>query len=193
MPNVPPVAVAVNWSSEISMTQLPRPIGMPASEAVYSASSRPCAAATWAASIAKAAMTKPAPAPTARPAFRMSGFSRMFTAAAGPWRLRKWLSAERPKRAAAGLTAASDSVDTSHCLVGECVVSVFCAAGGMVLARPLDAFRHAHYRSASFSPHVAAWPPFGAGRAEVLSGCFERNPSHVTALRAHRQDPADRE
>ena len=32
---VPPLAVAVNWSSEMSMTQLPRPIGMPASVAVY--------------------------------------------------------------------------------------------------------------------------------------------------------------
>ena len=37
------------------MTQLPRPIGMPARLAVYSASSRPCAAATWLASAAKTA------------------------------------------------------------------------------------------------------------------------------------------
>ena len=42
-PVVAPAAEAENWSSEMSMVQVPLPIGMPASEASYCASSRPCA------------------------------------------------------------------------------------------------------------------------------------------------------
>jgi hypothetical protein len=42
-PEVPPWAEAENASSPISIAQLPRPTGMPDSEASYWASSRPCA------------------------------------------------------------------------------------------------------------------------------------------------------
>ncbi len=48
MPVVVPLAAAVYWLLEISMIQLPRPIGMPAMLAVYWASSRPWAAAAMA-------------------------------------------------------------------------------------------------------------------------------------------------
>jgi hypothetical protein len=59
----------------MSMTQLPRPIGMPATLAVYSASSRPCAAATRAASAARtAAVTQTVAAKAVAPAPRAIGF-----------------------------------------------------------------------------------------------------------------------
>src|SRR5580704_2533618 len=53
----------------------------------------------------------------------------------------------------------------------------------------LDAFWPDHYRSRNL---FASWPCFGAGRAKVLSLRFQEDLGHVAALRADRQNPADR-
>ena len=57
-PEVPPWAEAENVSSPISIVQVPRPTGMPASDASYWASSRPCADAACGASDSKAPATR---------------------------------------------------------------------------------------------------------------------------------------
>src|SRR5436309_1855082 len=59
-PAVAPCAVAENASSPISISQVPRPTGMPESEASYTASIRPCAKASRGARPAAAEHHRPA-------------------------------------------------------------------------------------------------------------------------------------